>query len=127
MDTRRASGWALFAGIVLFIVGSFDVILGLASLLNEAVVSHTGKGPLIAEFATWGWVTLLIGVVLMLAALGLFAAQTWARWTAIAFLTFNAVAQAALITAAPYWSIMIIAFDAMLIYHLTARHAVIED
>lgn len=127
MESREASGWAIFAGIVLFIVGSLDVIYGLAAILNDDVIANTPNGVLIADFTTWGWITLLIGAFLILAALGLFAAQTWARWVAVILATIGAIAQVGLITVFPLWSILIITLQVLVIYNLTVKHGVVQD
>lgn len=126
METKQASGWAIFAGIVLFIVGSLDVIYGLAAILNDEIIANTQNGVLIADFTTWGWVTLLIGSFLILAALGLWAAQTWARWVAIILATINAIAMTGLITVFPLWSILIITLNVLVIYNLTVKHGVVD-
>ncbi len=127
MESREASGWAIFTGIILFIIGSLDIIYGLAAILNDEVIRQTESGVIIADFTTWGWVTLLIGSFLILTALGLFAAQGWARWTAVVLVVLNALAQAALITAFPLWSILIITLDVLIIYNLTVKHGVVQD
>jgi hypothetical protein len=127
VENREASGWAIFAGIIIFVVGCFNVIYGLAAILNDTVIANTPNGVLIADFTTWGWVTLLIGALLILTALGLFATQGWARWTAVVLATLNAIAQVGLITVFPLWSILIITLDVLIIYNLTVKQGVVQD
>jgi hypothetical protein len=112
-------GWAAFAGVVLFIAGWLNFFYGLAGILNDEVVTVQGHGVAIWDFTAWGWIHLILGVVMVLAAAGLFTGQTWARGVAVVFATLNAIGQIGLITAFPLFSILLIALDVLVIYHLT--------
>jgi hypothetical protein len=116
----QPSGWAAFAGVILFITGWLNFFYGLAGILNDEVVTVQGRGVVIWDFTAWGWIHLILGVILILAAGGLFTGQTWARGVAVVFATLNAIAQIGLITAFPLFSILIITLDVLVIYHLTA-------
>src|ERR1700742_2199335 len=88
------TGWAVFAGVVLLINGCFGVMFGLAAILNDKVVTVGGEGGVtIWDFTAWGWITLVIGALMMLTSAGLFAAAGWARWVAVGFAVLNALAQ----------------------------------
>jgi len=122
MTTRapaQPSGWAAFAGVVLFIAGWLNFFYGLAGILNDDVVTVQGRGVMIWDFTAWGWIHLILGVVMVLAAGGLFTGQTWARGVAVVFATLNAIGQIGLITAFPLFSILLIVLDVLVIYHLT--------
>lgn len=116
------SGWAVFAGVVLLINGCFGVMFGLAAILNDKVVKVGGEGGVtIWDFTAWGWITLVIGGLMMIASAGLFAAKGWARWLAVLFASLNALAQFGTISAFPLWALLVIALDIIVIYHLIAR------
>jgi hypothetical protein len=122
--TRRPAGptgWAIFAGIVLFIAGWLNFFFGLAGIVNDEVVTVQGRGVIIWDFTAWGWIHLILGVLMFLTACGLFAAQGWARGMAVVFAALNAIAQIGLISAFPLFSITMIALDVIVIYQLTAR------
>ena len=116
----QPSGWAAFAGVILFITGWLNFFYGLAGILNDEVVTVQGRGVMIWDFTAWGWIHLILGVIMILAAGGLFTGQTWARGVAVVFATLNALAQIGLITAFPLFSILIIVLDVLVIYNLTA-------
>jgi hypothetical protein len=87
-DTSVASsdswaGWIVFAGFVLIIVGGIDVLQGLVAIVKDDYVVATPKGVAIVDVTTWGWTTLVWGVLLVLAGLGLLGGAGWARWLAI--------------------------------------------
>jgi hypothetical protein len=121
VSERQPTGWAVFAGIVLFIVGSLDALWGLAAILNDKVVVVGGQGAIIADITTWGWVHLILGSLMALTGLGLFAGSSGARWAAVLFVTINAIAQIVWFPAAPLWAFLMIVLDVVIIYQLTAR------
>jgi len=121
-DTIRGpTGWAVFAGVLLLMVGFLDFFYGLAAVLNDDVVVVGGHGAIIADLTTWGWVNMIIGAILVVTSLGLFTAQEWARWTAVFFVTLNAVSQVGIFTVAPIWALIVILLDVIIIYNLTVR------
>ena len=67
------SGWAVFVAVVLFMNGVFGFIWGLGAVLNDKVVTVGGQGVLIADFTTWGWVHMIVGLLLVGTACGIFA------------------------------------------------------
>jgi hypothetical protein len=121
VPARQPSGWAFFAGAVLFIVGSLDALFGLAAILNDEVVVVGGHGAIIADITTWGWVHLILGSIMALAGLGLFAGSSAARWVALFFVMVNAISQIVWFPLAPLWAFLIIILDVTIIYQLTAR------
>lgn len=120
-ETRQPTGWAVFAGVVLLIIGSLDALYGLAAILNDEVVVVGGHGVILADFTTWGWVHLILGSIVALTGLGLFAGMSAARWAAVFFVAVNAVAQIVWFTAAPLFAMLIIFLDVVVIYQLTVR------
>jgi hypothetical protein len=119
---RGPSGWAAFAGIVLFISGSLNLIFGLAAAINESVVRVGQDGVLIWNADGWGWMHFGLGVLMVATAIGLFAVETWARIVAVVFATISAIGQIVLFPAFPLLSLVIIALDVAVIYNLTVKH-----
>lgn len=117
----RLNGWTAFAAIVLLIVGSLDALYGLAAILNNEVVLVGGHGVLIVDVTTWGWVHLILGSILALTGIGLFAENEAARVAAVFFVAVNAIAQIVWFPAAPLWAMLMIFLDVVIIYQLTAR------
>lgn len=119
---REPTGWAIFAGVVLLVNGCFGVMFGLAAILNDHVVTVGGEGGVtIWDFTAWGWIAMVIGVLMMLTSIGLFAGAGWARWVAVGFAVLNALVQFGTVSAFPLWSLLVIALDITIIYHLVVR------
>jgi hypothetical protein len=120
-SVRGPTGWAIFAATILVMVGFLNFFYGLAAILNDEVVVVGGHGAIIADLTAWGWVTLILGAILVFAGLGIFAAQGWARWTAVFLAMLNAIAQIGIFPAAPLWAFIVILLDIIIIYNLTVR------
>jgi len=115
------SGWAFFVGILLFIVGVFNIIWGLTAVFEDEAITVGEQGLIVWDLTAWGWIHLILGVVQVAAALGLFGGRGWARWVAILFVMINAFGQIAWMPVYPLWSVLIITLDIIIIYQLTAR------
>jgi hypothetical protein len=115
------SGWIVFAGTMLFMVGMFDAIWGLGAVLNDKVVTVGGKGVLVWDVTVWGWIHIVVGCIMILTAVGLFAMKGWARWMGILFASLSAILQVGVLPAFPLWALLVVALDVIVIYQLTAR------
>jgi hypothetical protein len=73
-----------------------------------------------ANLRTWGWITLIIGAVQLLAAAGVLAGNQLARWFAVVVLGLNAIDMMFFIPAYPFWALIIIAVDVVALYGLCA-------
>lgn len=121
VEERQPSGWTLFAGSMMLLVGLLDATYGLAAILNNQIIVVGGQGVMLADVTTWGWVHLGLGSLVALTGVGLFFAMPAARWAALFFVIANALAQIVWFTAAPLWAFLIILLDAMIIYELSVR------
>jgi hypothetical protein len=114
----QRSTWIAFAGVTMVILGSLDVLWGLAAILNNEVVVVGGHGALIFDLTTWGWVQLIVGALVGLTGLGLLVGNEVARVLGISLLAINAVLQVVWFTAAPLWAFLMIVLDVVIIYQL---------
>jgi hypothetical protein len=117
------TGWVIFAAVMMMVIGFLNFFYGLAAVVNDQVVVVGGHGAIIADLTTWGWLTLILGVLLLLTAFGLFVGSGWARGTAIVLVALNAIGQVWIFPAAPLWAFIVIILDVIIIYNLTVRWA----
>ena len=115
----RGYGLVLYAAILLLIVGVFNLIDGIAAVANSHVFV-TDAHYVFANLRTWGWITLILGVLQVLAAFGVLARNQVARWFAVAVLVLNAIDQLFFLPSYPFWSLVIIALDVIALYGLCA-------
>jgi len=104
---------------MMFILGSLDAFWGLAAILNDDVVIVGGRGSLILDLTTWGWVHLILGSLVALAGIGLMTGNAAARVAGIFLVAVNAIAQIVWFPAAPLWAFLMIIIDTIIIYQLT--------
>ena len=119
------TGWIVFAGFVIIIVGAMDILQGFIAILEDEYVVATPEGLAIMDVTAWGWTSLIWGGLLIVAGLGLLGGAEWARWLAIIGVGVNAIQQVAFLSnypqAYPLWNILIVALNFVVLYALTAR------
>ena len=115
----RGYGLVLFASVMLVVVGCFNLIYGIAAIANSHVFTAHAH-YVFANQRTWGWITLIIGAVQLLAAVGVLAGNQLARWFAVVVLGLNAIDMMFFIPAYPFWALTIIAVDVVALYGLCA-------
>src|SRR6266516_3431626 len=79
---EAGGGWILFAGIMLMLAGILDVIWGIAAVGNSSFFIHNTK-YILSDLNTWGWVTLILGVIQVLAAFSIWSGGEFGRWIGI--------------------------------------------
>jgi hypothetical protein len=115
----RGQGLVAFASVVVAIVGVFNLIYGIAAVANAHVFvadAHYVWGDL----RFWGWVTLIVGVLQLIAAAGVLTGNQLARWYAVFVVSLSAIAMMFFIPAYPFWALVIIAVDIVAVYGLCA-------
>ena len=115
----HGSGLVLFASVLLVILGCFNLIYGIAAIANSHVFTANAH-YVFGDLRTWGWITLIIGVLQLGAAAGVLAGSQLARWFAVAVLGLNAIDQMFSIPGYPFWSLTIIAMDVVALWGLCA-------
>jgi hypothetical protein len=112
-------GWVTFAGVMLMIVGIMNFIGGIAAI-DDANFYVANAQYVFSDLNTWGWVILLTGTVQVLAALGIFTHNQFARWLGVGFASLNALGHLLMFPAFPLWSLVIFGVDTLIIYGLIA-------
>ncbi|WP_019811545.1 DUF7144 family membrane protein [Saccharomonospora halophila] len=112
----------MFASSVLGLIGAFQLIVGLTTVLNSAFYAVSESSlALNLDYVIWGWVHLGIGALAVATALALFTGQTWARVAGIAIASISAIVSMGFIPAFPVWALTIIAVDVVAIYAIAVH------
>jgi hypothetical protein len=117
---EQRSGWVTFAAVLLSIAGVLNVIYGIAAISDSSFFLHDTR-YILSGLNTWGWVTLVLGVVQLFAALSLWGGGLFGRIVGIASAGLSAIVALLSIPAYPLWSLAIFALDVVIIHQIAAR------
>jgi hypothetical protein len=120
VDEGRGYGWVLFAGTMLLIVGTLNVVYGIAAISDSKFYVRDAQF-VISNLNTWGWFLVVVGAVQAVSALGIWAQAAGARWVGIISAGANAIIQMLAISAYPFLAISLFAIDILIIYGLLAH------
>jgi hypothetical protein len=122
-DSQGLSGWAVggitFAATMMLMIGIFQILAGLAAIFEDQFFVLTANYAFDLDVSAWGWIHLLLGILLVFAGWALYAARPWAGVVAITLAVFSAVANFFFIPYYPFWSLLVIALDVWVIWALT--------
>ena len=116
------SGWAvglsLFAGIVMIIGGVFNAMEGIVALARNEIYVATPRYLFAFDLTTWGWIQLILGIVVAIAGVGVITGRLWGRLVGITLAALSMLANFAFIPYYPLWSLSIIALNVFVIWAL---------
>jgi hypothetical protein len=128
---REASGWAvgfiLFAAIMMIMVGIFQALQGLVAIFENEFYVATRNYLFQLDATSWGWIHLLVGLLVAFAGWSLMSGRTWARAVAITLAVLSAVANFLFIPYYPFWSLLIITLDVFVIWAVAAHGGAMRD
>src|SRR4051812_35214689 len=114
------SSWAMFAGLMMILVGIFQQIQGLVAIFNDDwYLVASGRLAFSVDYTVWGWFHFILGLIVATAGVAVFNGKTWARITGCVLALISAVVNLVFIEAYPAWSIIVIAVDVLVIYALS--------
>jgi hypothetical protein len=123
--SRKPSGWAVgftvFAAIMMLMVGVFQALQGLVAIFENEFYVQTRNYLFQFDATAWGWIHLVIGVLVAFAGWGLLSGQTWARVVGITLAVLSAIANFLFIPYYPFWSLLIITLNVFVIWALSAH------
>jgi hypothetical protein len=115
----KGFGLVAFAAVVLAVVGIMNLIEGIAAIANSHVFVANAH-YVIGDLRAWGWVTLILGVLQLLASGGVMVGNQWARWFGVAVAAIGAITMMFFIPAYPVWALVVIAVEVVALYGLCA-------
>jgi hypothetical protein len=115
-------GWVVFAGLMLIMLGFFQAIVGLVAIFDQGFYLVSSEGLTVnVGYSAWGWLHFAIGVIAVVAGLGLFMGNMAARIVGVVVAIVSAVLNLAFIAAYPVWSTIVIAVDIIVIYAIVVH------
>jgi hypothetical protein len=122
MPASSWTGWISFAGMVLIIVGGFNVIEGLVTLVNDDYYNVRPDGMAVnIPYSVLGWVQVVLGLLAVGIGIGLLRGNAGARVAGVVLAGVSAIVHLTTMAAYPFWSIVVIFFDIMVIYSIVVH------
>lgn len=112
------AGFAIFAGFLMLLSGLFQFFQGIAAVMRDQVFIIGPNYTYQFDLTTWGWTHIIIGIILALAGLAIFSGKLWGRILGIILASLSAIANFFFIPYYPFWSIIIITLDIVIIWAL---------
>ncbi|MFF8847309.1 hypothetical protein ACF08N_32100 [Streptomyces sp. NPDC015127] len=119
-----AAGWVTggvaFAGVLMLCGGVLAVLQGIAAIVEDAWYVRVGDYAYRVSLTGWGWIHLVIGVLVACTGAGVLKGAEWARLAGILLASLSLVTQFLFLPYAPIWSVIMIALDVFVIWALAA-------
>jgi hypothetical protein len=115
-----AAGGMLFAAIMMVLNGLFQFFQGIAAIAKDDIFLSTPNYIYRFNTSTWGWIHLILGIVVALTGFALFRGSAWARGVGIGLVSLQALANFFFLGYRPVWSLVIIALDIFIIWALAS-------
>jgi hypothetical protein len=120
-ETTGWVGWGIFAAVMMIIGGGMNFFYGLVAAVNDDWVVWTHRASIYLDLTAWGWVHMILGVVVVLAGFGVLTGNVLARTVAVIIAGLSMLANFFFIPAYPLWALTVITIDALVIWALTAH------
>ncbi|MFG2426821.1 hypothetical protein [Streptomyces sp. NPDC048590] len=118
-----AAGGVMFAGVLLLVDGILAVVKGIAGIASDEVYTRVSNYTFAFDVTAWGWVHLVLGVVLVFVGWGILQGAAWAWGVGVGLAALNIVVNFVWLPYQPVWAVISIAIDAFVIWALCAHRA----
>ncbi|MDI2125001.1 DUF7144 family membrane protein [Yinghuangia seranimata] len=116
--TKAPSGWTVFAGVMMIFGGTLAIFQGIAAIAEDDIIVKTRNYSFSFSTTGWGWIHLILGIVILLAGIALFSGALWARIIGVLLAGLSLVANFIWLPYYPVWAIVVIAIDIAVIWAL---------
>lgn len=127
---NKGEGWLAFAAIVLGVAGIMRIFDAIWAFRYHGALPENLQNALFGtNLRNYGWLWLIVGILLILCAFGVLARSQLSRWIGIVGGVIASISAIWWIPYYPIWSLAYIAIGIFVIYGLTVyggRDAVVE-
>jgi hypothetical protein len=116
-----AASLIVFAAILMIMAGIFQALAGLVAIVDNEFYVSTRNYLFEFDATTWGWIHLILGLLVAFAGWGLLSGRTWARVVAITVAVLSAIAAFLWLPYYPFWALLIIALDVFVIWAIAGH------
>lgn len=121
-------GWIWFAGLLAIVGGVLNIIWGIAAIAGpDKQYLEVNQSLVIFDVQKWGWIHLILGILLVVVGGALLAGQLWARVVAIIIVALDLITQFVVLPAQPWWSLVVIVLDLFVLWALIVHGDEVEE
>jgi hypothetical protein len=117
MGEHRGAGRTFLAALLLAIGGVLNVVWGIAAISNSHFFAQH-QHYVFGSLNSWGWITLILGIMELIASASLFSGGEFGRWIGIVVGSLVAIEALFDIPARPFWSLAVFALSLWIVYGL---------
>jgi hypothetical protein len=112
---------------MMIIAGCLNLFYGVVAAVNDDWVGWTNRQNAFLDVSQWGWVHIILGLIVLLSGIGLFSGNVLARTVAVIIASISLVGNFFFIPVYPLWALTVITIDALVIWALTAHGREMRD
>ncbi|MFZ3474288.1 DUF7144 family membrane protein [Streptomyces sp. 4.24] len=117
------SGTTVFAAALMIFGGAMAIFEGIAAIAKDGLFLATRHYVFEFSLAGWGWVHLILGLILVFAGCAVISGALWARFFGVAVAGLGAIANFLWLPYYPLWALVLIAVNLFVIWALcTGMH-----
>jgi hypothetical protein len=124
-DTQSAwaSGGTMFAGVLMLVNGILSIFVGIAGIAKDDVYARIGDYVYKFSLTTWGWIHLILGILVVVTGWAILKGSSWGRASGVALASLAIVAQFLWLPYQPVWALISIAIGVFVIWALCSDRA----
>jgi hypothetical protein len=116
---QPGAGWLTFASVMLGLSGIFKIFDALWAFKYDDEVSSQVQTILFEhDLGSYGWVWLIVGILLLAAAFAVLRGAQWARWFGLIAASIATISFLPWIYFQPFWTLVSLAMSISVIYAL---------
>jgi hypothetical protein len=117
-EEPKGMGWVTFAVVMLGLAGIWNFVDGILAVSGSHVYTDNAD-YVFSGLNTWGWIMMILGILMGLAALAILSGSEWARWFGIVIAGLNGIGNLMFVPVYPWWGLAVFAVDVLIIYGLS--------
>ncbi|AWI28212.1 hypothetical protein E3E14_29585 [Streptomyces sp. ICN441] len=122
-DTGWAAGGTLFAGVLMLVIGVISILEGIAGIVEDEVYLRVGGYVFSWNLTAWGWIHLVLGVLVAVTGWGILRGMEWSRYLGVALASLNIIVQFLFLPYQPVWALFSMAVSVFVIWALVSTES----
>ena len=116
-----AVGWTIYAAVWMWILGFFHALAGFVGIVEDEILVATPNYLFQLDTTTWGWIHLVLGILVLLAGFAVFNGSVWARTVGVTIAVVSILVNFAWLPYYPIWGLLMITANSFVIWALTVH------